>query len=213
MIKKINYIYLNNLIEQFKSSTGIRKIDVNSKEFIKDFSNFLNLNKSIGDEYRKFARELGLISFTSAIEVGKGCLDTITTSDILMITPYEEGLKNEKLINGDFKVIESMPIVTKDDESFIVNTRIIDRFITQNPYSKTSIKNWESLHNVGANITIGVYGSLSHKDKDKKILELKEFKRKLLTDDYEEEYETFDNMYFYAIASSRNKKLLRKINR
>lgn len=43
--------YLIKLIEQFKSATGTKNVDVNSIEFVNEFSEWIKTRKIIGNEY------------------------------------------------------------------------------------------------------------------------------------------------------------------
>lgn len=84
-----------------------------------------------------------------------------------------------------------------------LDTSFINRFITQNPYDISYIKNWEQLHNKGHNITVGIFGSIYDKDVSQKISELKEFKKGFNDDNYSEDYVTENDMYCYTLSSSR----------
>ena len=84
-----------------------------------------------------------------------------------------------------------------------LDTSFINRFITQNPYDISYIKNWEQLHNKGQNITVGIFGSIYDKDISQKISELKEFKKGFNDDNFSEDYVTENDMYCYALSSSR----------
>ena len=144
------------------------------------------------------------------VEVDKGVFDSIALdSNMTMITPYPDGVNKAKgdLIKAAFTVYEGIPVVVKNKNGVnnleFLDTSFINRFITQNPYDISYIKNWEQLHNKGQNITVGIFGSIYDKDISQKISELKEFKKGFNDDNYSEDYVTENDMYCYALSSSR----------
>ena len=78
------------------------------------------------------------------------------------------------------------------------------RFITQNPYFNSELLGWQKLHNNGTSIiTVGVYGSKYDSDKRQKIKLIENLKKKLNNEEYNEEYDTTKNNYYYAISTNR----------
>lgn len=204
--------YLNKLIEQFKSATGTKKVDVNSQEFVKEFSEWVKSRKLMGKDYTSFIEYMAVhptVISKESIEIGKGKHDSIALdTGIHMITPYSEGIKRTSagIIIADFFVYDGIPVMVRHDKGGnqfkAVDTQFVRRFLTQNPYEHSCIRNWEQLHNVGENITVGIFGSIYDKDIESKIRQLEMLKDKM-NDGYKEDYATVDDSYYYAISSAR----------
>lgn len=205
--------YLNKLIEQFKSAKGIKSVDVNSKEFINEFREWILSRKSIGNNYADFIEYMGCyptIFNGEAVEIGKGQHDTIALDNTIgIITPYSEGLDViiPEIVVADFKVQNGLPTMIKNSknavQSEIVDTTRVRRFLTHNPYDESCISNWEQLHNNKENITVGVFGSIYDKDKNTKIRQIEELKDKMYNYSFKEEYDTLGETYYYAVSSTR----------
>lgn len=211
--------YLNKLIEQFKNATGTKNVDVNSQEFIKEFSEWVKSRKMIGREYGSFIEYMDVHPTIgeSSVEVGKGKYDSIVLgTEIPMITPYSEGIerRNGRIITADFRVYDGTPTIIRHNKGGnqleIVDTQHIRRFITQNPYEQSCISNWEQLHNRGENITVGIFGSIYDKDIESKIKQIEMLRDGIDDEFYKEEYATEDDKYYYAISSARKVKKLYK---
>lgn len=204
--------YLSKLIEQFKSATGVNHVDIDSEEFIREFSEWIIARKNLRNHYNSFVEYLDVYPNINGktVEVDKGIFDSIALdSNMTMITPYTDGVDKAKgdLIKANFTVYEGIPVVVKNKNGVnnleFLDTSFINRFITQNPYDISYIKNWEQLHNKGHNITVGIFGSIYDKDVSQKISELKEFKKGFNDDNFSEDYVTENDMYCYALSSSR----------
>lgn len=206
--------YLRNLINQYKRATGINNVDVNSEEFINEFSEWIKIRKKMGDKYSSFIEYMGVnLIDNSSAEVGKGELDSIVLdTNASMITPYSDKIKksSDELIDAEFRVYSSVPMIVKGSKIKLLNAENIKRFITQNPYEKSCIINWEQLHNHGENITVGMYGNIYDKDISKKIGQLELLKSNLIGDAFKEEYATEGDIYYYVISSDRINKSLTK---
>lgn len=211
--------YFNKLVEQFKSATGTKNVDVNSQEFIKEFSEWVKSRKMIGSEYGAFIESMNVhpTIVGTSVEIGKGKHDSIVLgTEIPMITPYSEGIKRENggIITADFRVYDGTPVIIKHNKGGnqleMVDTDIVRRFITQNPYEQSCISNWEQLHNRGENITVGIFGSIYDKDTEPKIRQIEMLRDGLDDDSFKEEYTTADDRYYYAISSTRKVKVLCK---
>lgn len=211
--------YLNKLIEQFKNATGTKNVDVNSQEFIKEFSEWVKSRKMIGREYGLFIEYMDVNPTIgeSSVEIGKGKHDSIVLgTEIPMITPYSDGIKrgNGGIITADFRVYDGTPVIIKHNKGGnqfeIVDTQYVRRFITQNPYEQSCISNWEQLHNRGENITVGIFGSIYDKDIESKIRQIEMLRDGIDDEFYKEEYATEDDKYYYAISSARKVKKLYK---
>lgn len=199
--------YLKNIIKQYKFASGEKNIDLNSELFIDELVSFIRQRKIAKEEYKEFLYYLNdyLALEKFSAEVGKGRYDTVFDDEkILLITPYSEGIITSKkrlkianlYVNGNTPII-----INQRGQIERIYNKNINRFITENPYNSTEIKNWDQLHNGGSKITLGVYGSLSDKDMDTKIKEIKKIKEKL-KGTFREEYDILNGNYFYAISSS-----------
>lgn len=209
--------YLNKLIEQFKTATGTKNVDVNSQAFIQEFSEWIKSRQIIGNEYGSFIEYMGVHPAIgdSSVEIGKGKYDSIVLgTDIPMITPYSDGIKrtSAEIITADFGIYEGTPMIIRHNKGGnqleMVDTQAVRRFLTQNPYEQSCIRNWEQLHNAGDNITVGIFGSIYDKDIEQKIKQIETLKSGLIDDSFKEEYATENDMYCYAISSTRKVKTL-----
>lgn len=212
--------YFNKLIEQFKSATGTRNVDVNSQDFVKEFSEWVVIRKITGKDYTSFIDYMAVhpvVIGDESVEIGKGMYDTIALdTGIHMITPYSEGIKRRvsEIITADFGVYHGTPTVIKHDRSGkqveVVDTQYIRRFLTHNPYDQSCIRNWEQLHNAGENITVGIFGSVYDKDIEQKVKQIEALRDGMEDDYYKEDYVTSGDSYYYAVSSARKVKRLYK---
>lgn len=202
--------YLKLLIMQFKQATGTKNVDINSEQFIKEFSEWIKGRKLIGSDYASFIDYMQVFPTLgdSTVEIGKGKHDSIVLgSNIPIITPHSEGIIHDAgIITADFRVYDTAPFMIRhnkvDNQVEEINTEYIRRFMTQNPYAPSDIQNWDQLHNRGDNITVGIFGSIYDKDIDSKIRQI-EMLRDKMSDGYKEDYATDNDSYYYAIASTR----------
>jgi len=207
--------YFSNLIEQFKLATGSKNVDITSNQYASDFLIWLKNYQSLGIEYTCFLDYLGF-RFTdeSCAEVGKGKFDSVVkTFDTLLITTALpiKGVNPERIIKGNMKVFESVPVlvkyIKKGNQVIQISNDIIRTYMTQNPYNQSLITGWEDLHNSGKNnIILGIFGSIHDNDRQTKIKKLKSLKHKLTNTDYIEEYDASGDNYFYVIGSDRIEK-------
>jgi len=212
--------YFKKLVEQFMSATGTKNVDVNSQQFIQEFSEWVKSRKIIGREYTSFIDYMGVhptLFSEETVEIGKGKHDTIALeTGIHMITPYSEGIERTTagLITADFSVYDGIPVMVTHDKGGNqfkeVDTQYVRRFITQNPYEQGCIKNWEQLHNAGENITVGIFGSIYDKDIEQKIQQIEALRNGIDRGDFREESDTQGDNYYYAISSTRKVKILTK---
>ena len=89
--------YLNKLIEQFASARGIKHIDVNSKNFINEFCQWIKENKLTSGKYLALVSCMNDSAYSSdSVEVGKGMYDTLALGTrASIITPYSNNLENK----------------------------------------------------------------------------------------------------------------------
>lgn len=213
--------YINNLIKQFISATGTKNVDVNSEEFVKEISDWIKRNKAIGENYTSFLKSINVypnIIGKDTIEIGKGVYDSIAIdTKMKMITPYSKNIEKKKgeIVTAKFGVFSGNPVFFNNDEldnkSDIIDSSIKSRFITHNPYERNCIKNWEQLHNVGENITVGVFGKVYDRDKNLKIRKIDSIRYGFSDYDFKEVYDSDGDNYFYAISSHRRVKKLTRI--
>ena len=207
--------YLIKLIKQFKQAIGIKHVDINSEEFVTEFSEWIRARQKIGAKYCSFIEYMGVNPEigNSSVEIGKGKLDSIVLdTDIPMITPYSDIIDrpSDEIITAEFRVYNGTPMIIKDGKLQMLDTEYIGRFITQNPYESSCLINWEQLHNRGDNISVGIYGSIYDEDISKKIRQIESLKSNLTGDSFKEEYATEGDSYYYAISSDRVNKSLTK---
>lgn len=199
--------YIDHIIEQFIKANGITKYDYNSKEFLREFCEWVEERQILGKHYTYLLSQMGIdIDNYSTAEVGKTSFDSIGRNQrTTIITPYIYGFERSNRIIESPLIVDSFgnPIISYDKEKL----EYIDRFITQNPYNNYNIENWDKLHNSGSNIVVGIYGTESDKDIVDKIELINEFKE-LLNDDYIEEETTIYNTYCKVVVSKR--KILEK---
>lgn len=198
--------YLVELIAQFKRATGTKNVDVNSQEFISEFSEWVLSRKSMGNDYASFIKNMSVyptITSKTSVEVGKGKMDSIASNlGISMITPYLD--END---STSFFVFDGTPIIIRDNKNNeqrqieAIDTQYVRRFLTHNPYEQSSIKGWEQLHNNGENITIGIFGSTHDRDIKSKIKQLEDLKDRMI-DRYIEDFTEIGDSYYYAISST-----------
>lgn len=208
--------YFIKLIEQYKAATGVKKVDINSEMFQNEFFEWIMNNQFVGRDYKAYLGELKAIPEEEQdyIEIGKGVHDSIVLySETPIITPYTEEMsrKTGKIIKANF-MVEELPIVYNEANGK-QNIAILDssrKIITQNPYNKGNIANWEQLHNNGYDICVGVYGRTYDKDIESKIEQLRDLKNGLIKC-FKEEYSVVSDKYFYAIYTDRNQTLFNKI--
>ena len=212
--------YLKNLIEQFKQATGTKNVDINSQAFISEFSEWIKSRKLMGKDYTSFIEYMDVhptVISEESVEIGKGKYDTIALdTGIHMITPYSEGIKRTDagIITADFGVYEGTPIMIKhnksDNQFEAVDTQYVRRFLTHNPYEQGCIRDWEQLHNVGENITVGIFGSIYDKDVEQKIQQIEALRDGIIDGYFKEDYVTSGDSYYYAVSSARKVKVLVK---
>lgn len=199
--------YIALLIKQFAMAKGIKNIDINSSLFKNEFASWLQSQRKAGDLYLSFVQDSTNFprEESYASEIGKGRFDSICLSnDMLMITPYYEGIDQNKIL------IPSSLGVSNDGECYIGDNYIINlrdigvkRILTQNPYNKESISNFEYLpFSSSCDFTVGVYGSRNDLDTSHKLKLMEDFRAKLIDISYKDEYFNSDDFYFYFLSSS-----------
>ena len=200
--------YIKSLIEQFRLANGINAIDTVSEEFLNEFHDWLRERQRTARAYTYLLDDMEFnYQDQETAEVGKGDYDTVVKSfDTTLITPSSQvkTVSPCRVIDGYMKVCNGRPILRKSNETSYIPlfSSNITTYMTQNPYSLTSIEGWNDLHNSGKyGIILGMFGNEFDMDKDKKIKFLKEFKSKLDSYDLLERYETMGNSWYYVIGT------------
>lgn len=209
--------YIELLIEQFKQAKGIKNTDISLCLYYNEFTEWLSKRQVMTSDYASFIDCAGIHPSVDegCIETSKGQYDTITDyyDGIAMITPYfydEMHTRGRKIVRGEFVVIDSSPMVKIRCDLEPIDTTNVRRIITQNPYSNAEIAHWEQLHNSGEeNITVGVYGDISDKDKNTKLKLLKDIRDKI-NDECIIDYTTDGDSYLAMVSSNRKIKTYQK---
>lgn len=214
--------YYRNLTEEFERTLGINNSvnDLSLDTFMLGFSQWLTEREKCGRNYCNFLEETGLITDEIlTYEIGKGKEDTVTKDlNTMLITPYPEVPKvsRDRIINKNFCVFRNGPTVVDFKlGNFELSTVREDEKITcmtQNPYTKQNIINWERLHNSGnSRIIVGMYGNTFDKDRVEKLNQLRRFRNRLIEGTYREEQAIYGDTYCYVIASDEKVKRLIKV--
>lgn len=202
--------YIEKLINQYVNSEAIKHIDMNSKMFKQEFVLWINQMQKISQGYLELLKDLN-VEFDSQdmAEIGKGKYDSIVLNNnsTIMITPYIDEEISNPVAHYQFTVSDYRPaVIYNDSRNRFIN---IGNIMTQNPYSESDIFNWNQLHNSKTcNITIGVYGKVSDKNRKLKIKLLENFSKELDSNFNMDGYE-YKNNYYYAVTS--HKKVLKKV--
>lgn len=210
--------YFRLLFEQFKKATGTDVIDLNSRSFSSEFVEWIGNRDKEGNNYLELLKYMKLYNFADedTIEVGKGCFDSVVKNyATTIVTPYTSGLipsRNKRIIEANFKVYDSIPVLVNYDEDGFRKVRTLGpnvflTFMTQNPYYSALLNNWETLHNSGNDaIIVGVYGGNDDKNREGTLKFLRNFRDKL-EGHYKEEYAVINGSYYYAVATDRLSKV------
>ncbi len=211
--------YLRNVIKQFKLSTGTKNIDINSQEFIDEFSAWIKSRRKMGKEYACFLDYLNFrFAEPGCAEVGKGEYDSIVKPfETTLITPVSsiKKVSDDRIITGHMRVYESTPLLIRHfkggNQMSQIPTDIIHTYMTHNILSESLISGWEDLHNSGSCcIIVGIFGSIYDKDIEERIKIVENLREKLTCYEFDEDYSTTDDMYMYALGSMEKKILTKK---
>ena len=208
---------LDKLIEQFNEINGkkILKIeDLKNEQIKNEFMLWLKERLEYGYRYIDFLYEINdKITESLTAEVDKTRYDSLVSGfDTTIISPYFEDF-NSRIMPARFVVYNGEPILHLDQKGSPNGMSLvkpgIDTFITHNPYSPYSIKNWEELHNSGNyDIAVGVYGDIHDKNIKRNLEILKQLRDKITSFDIKIDYNTSGNIYYAAVVSDRKIKEL-----
>ena len=207
--------YLNNLLEQFRLATN-SKIDINSKEFLKDFANWLKERQVIGEGYTEFLDYMALrFQDSDCAEIGKGDYDTVVKPyNTRIITPnavsFEMDRVKNRVVPGNIEVLDRSVVLVRNNKPIYLLSDVISTYMSQNPYSVSEFLNLIDVSNsVGSNIILGVYGSIHDKDKSAKVDELRDLSKRL-NYGFISNYETSNDTYYYVVGlKGKQKKLVK----
>ena len=182
--------------KQYHDATKVKIEQITDREL----ADWLAERKKISERYLMLLAYMGIeYDHPMTAEIGKSFFDTaVYDKRTTLITPYTAWLNPRRTIKAEFKV-------TSQNEKGIETSplRNIDCIMTQNPYRKENIKNWEELFNKFELTTaIGIYGNIFDKDAEEKIKMLEKIKKSLTCKYKIDGYRTNDE-YAYAITSRR----------
>jgi hypothetical protein len=193
--------YLLLLCEQFNKCKGYKNTDLASKNYCDELNNWLDSLSSKNSKYYDFLLECEIdLDSSTLVEINKGIYDSIINPK-KVVSPFAYTLKQR---NKELFVYKGEPFIVIGNN--LIKNKMIDTFITHNPYNKKYIKGLDEIHNYGMDILLGIYGSINDKDKNEKILLLKSFSEQL-NDNYDMEYTTYyDNYYGIIFTTNKIKK-------
>ena len=97
-----------------------------------------------------------------------------------------------------------LPIFYDGVRREFISNNVINRYMTQNPYSPELIRGWGRLHASGnVDIIVGAYGRISDKDKEQKLLMLEKLIRDMNFSELKKDYTELEDYYFAAVGSDR----------
>lgn len=199
---------MNHLFEQFKKAKGYEHLE-NENEVVEEFISWISIQQEMGKKYSKLLKNMGLnINKKECAEVGKGKYDSIASQyNTTIITPEEDIKPRGILINTGFRVFNGKPTAVQQGARKKIlfgeiNTRIINTFMTQNPYSEGYLDNWNEL----PNFIVGIYGNKKDKNLKDKINLLKKFKNNLSKICINEQV-MIDDTYLEVVATQKIKRI------
>jgi len=202
--------YLDNLSKQYRDATGVRTIDINSKQFLKELHSWTSERQKMGKGYLELLNRIGLYDFSSSYyaEIGKGCIDTIVGDySTTIITPYTDYMNQivdeRKIVRGYMSVVSEVPVLVIDG---VIEKTIsdIDTYMTHNPYSPLWIRDWDRLHTSGSfDIIVGAYGKISDRDRNQKTKMIRDLVESIGTLDIKEDYIEYGEYYYTFVGSDR----------
>ena len=171
---KSKYILL--LYKQYCDSVG-KQYDIFNITTDTEFIIYLSLLTKRTINYANYLNYLGLcLTNDTTIELNKGKYDSLGKELVTIVSPFAEtlGCQNSELL------VNNNPLVVMGSSVFIADN--CDLFLTHNPIIKQSISDIALLHNIGANVCIGIHGIISDKDRDQKLKMLEACETKMSDD-------------------------------
>lgn len=192
---KSKYILL--LYKQYCESVG-KQYDKFNIITDTEFIIYLSLLTKRTIDYGNYLNYLGLcLTNDTTIELNKGKYDSLGKELVTIVSPFAETLDCQ---NSDLVVCDNNPIVIMGTSVFTADN--CDLFITHNPIVRHSISDIALLHNIGANVCIGIHGKISDKDRDIKLKMLEDCATEMY-DDIGFYYDTEGDNYYSCIKSER----------
>lgn len=190
----MNTGHIFNLYKQYCLATGkvYDKFNLLNDD---DFFLWIKLLKTQTEIYSYYLEYLDInLSSDSSMEIGKGKYDSIGSSLVTIVSPYADTLGYR---NSNITVCGNIPYV-------IMGTSIYDAsncemFLTHNSCDSI-INKLVLLHKCNYSICVGVYGSISDKDKNDKINMLENILKECC-DNLELNFDTLGGNYFSCIRS------------
>lgn len=171
-----------------------------SESYMLEFIEWLYEQSKTSNKYSEFIESFGVdLDCSSTAEVEKGKYDSIALPNTTIISLYGDTLGTD---SSKLYIYQGEPIIVSG--SNIKKGQVVDMYVTQNPYSRGLISGWDTMHNSGTNLCVGVFGNNYDKDKDEKLKFISQFIEKL-SDDYICEYDTVENSYMCFVKSNRKK--------
>lgn len=189
--------YMLLLYKQYCESVG-KKYDKFNIITDTEFIIYLSLLTKCTINYGNYLNYLGLcLTNDTTVELNKGKYDSLGKELVTIVSPFAETLDYQ---NSELLVCDNNPIVIMGTSVFTVDN--CDLFVTHNPIIRSSVSNITLLHNIGANVCIGIYGKISDKDKKEKFKMLKDCAEKM-SNNIGFYYDTEGDNYYSCIKSER----------
>ncbi len=208
--------YIERLAEQYKAVTGVKSVDLKSKAFLSELNEWLSEIKKMGQVYTNFL-DTNNIEYkdSSCVEVGKGEYDSVVKPySTTILTEMPIGVPKNRVISSNFAVVNGEPTIIRSTSSLILSMKVpkktINTYMTQNPYSKELLEDWDEIHNFGhGNIVVGMYGSLNDRDREEKLYLLKSL-RSYISPSCKFDNGTLDGNYYAVLSSKKKEKKLKR---
>jgi len=200
---------MKQLFKQFCNAYGIKNADMHDKELVNAFFEWLREPKIAQDAfYRKQLNELGLdIDNSKTVEVGKTINDSVVLPyKTTIVTPDGTDFDNykDRVIVANLKFHGNFPTLIQERGSMThaIPVDLYRTFMTQNPYDKSEIENWEKFPY--QDIVVGVYGGFDDKDKIDKMRQMDEFYQRLNPNaNIQKTFITENNCYAEIVTTNR----------
>jgi hypothetical protein len=199
-------MYMFYLIDQFNSSIDKNLIGEYSSSYRDDFKEWLITLRKNTIIYQQFLQEhLGTdLNCPNVVEIEKGEYDSVSLPLTSIISQYGSTLQKSNselvLLDNNLVVFQNSSVLPIDNYSL---------FMTHNPYASYNLTEFRALKDRDKNVCIGAYGLLRDKDRDRKIRLLKSY----LSDNLEEEYDTYRGTYLYCLHTKINTLKQKKIKK
>ena len=202
--------YIENICKQYQAATGVRTIDLFSKQFWDEFKSWISERQEMGKTYIELLKHMGFSEFDSSYcaETNKGLLDTVVRDySTTIITPYfasfQKQIDEERIVKGYMSIVSGFPVLFSDG---FRGTEIpgINSYMTQNPYSPLFIQDWDKLHRSGRyNIIVGAYGKVYDNDKYQKEQMISKLVERIDSSDIVYDSFEYEDDYYTVVGSER----------